>query len=440
MSYSYRTIPSLQTLLVGISLLVICVVVWYIIITSNDSNIIINYKIRYQKSVINYAKSGATLENPTAAHEVRDPAMVEKITTTLAAVKVFTKVNRKTEGSTISPETTGAKVTAHLRAKAAGLTHTTKPTIATKATYKKFVICHSYWEQQMNAVLNMWSFQKWAKKSGNYGVVEPFAHDSVLGFSEQNIFQHNFKTSLRFRDYFDLGQWNKGTEKYKIPPLVNWSEFVEHASRSIHLAICVYKEPGGIFEGDDIKNNPACASEFRKFQSVLGRMLGLLKFRIEKVVCFSFRKYYRTLEDFNSPFNLNSNDTIYFTEWTGIGRMGIGDSTLQRESEPDILTTLLPSARILSDSRRYVKRVLNVDFQSYTAVVFRSVRRLQEMEADGFNHGEVIQHYYSCINQLPYILDHVGRKSFWPLIWEDLVTRLMAMLAVLNLWKCFSTL
>jgi len=40
-------------------------------------------------------------------------------------------------------------------------------------------MCHSYWEQQTNAVLNMWSFQKWAIKSGNYGVVEPFVHDSV---------------------------------------------------------------------------------------------------------------------------------------------------------------------------------------------------------------------------------------------------------------------
>ena len=55
----------------------------------------------------------------------------------------------------------------------------------------------------------------------------------------------------------------------------------------------------------------------------------------------SFLRYYQTLEDCKSLFNLNSNDTIYFTVWTGIGRMEIGDSTLQRESEPDKLISFL---------------------------------------------------------------------------------------------------
>jgi len=203
--------------------------------------------------------------------------------------------------------------------------------------FKKFALCHSYWEQQTNAVLNMWSFQKWAKKSGNFGVLEPFAHDSVLGFSEKNINQHNFNASLRFRDYFDLDQWTKGTEKYKIPPLVDWDDFIEHASRNIVLAVSVFGKPGGIFEGDDIKKHPGCVSEAQRFRTILKNLLGFMGFNIEKVVCYSFAKYLGTLKTFNSPFDPNSNSTIYFTLWTGIGRIGIGDRSLQRMREPNVL-------------------------------------------------------------------------------------------------------
>ena len=98
-------------------------------------------------------------------------------------------------------------------------------------------------------------------------------------------------------------------------------------------------------------------------------------FKVEKVVCYSFVKY------FNSPFDPNSSSTIYFTLWTSVGRIGIGDWSLQRMREPDVLTMMLPSARILTASRSYVKHVLNVDFQGYIAIAFITVRRLQEMEA-----------------------------------------------------------
>jgi len=73
---------------------------------------------------------------------------------------------------------------------------------------------------------------------------------------------------------------------------------------------------------------------------------------------------------------------------------------------------LLSSARILADSRSYVKHALNVDFHGYTAIVFRTIRRLQEMRAKGFNKTQVIQHYYDGIKQLPSILEDLKLKPF----------------------------
>ncbi|XP_065907577.1 uncharacterized protein [Dysidea avara] len=422
-----------KTFLVLFGGVILFLLVVYYEVVSSDSTIFVNFDIHslnaFIKTKISTKENDAETPEITAA--ATQTSMVEHVTNTDSTtegqtrpkkiteasetknIAVTTKASMKTEHPTMTENNTEAiKATTITKPITDATVTTTTVTKSLKTTYKKFAVCHSYWEQQTNAVLNMWSFQKWAKKSGNFSVLEPFAHDSVLGFSGKNVNQHNFNTSLRFRDYFDLDHWTEGTEKYEIPSLVNWSDFVEHASRNIVLAVSVYGKPGGIFKGDDIKSHPGCVSEAQRFRTILKNLLGFLRFTIEKVVCYSFVKYFNTLEIFNSPFDPNSNSTIYFTLWTGIGRIGIGDKTLQRLHEPDVLTMMLPSARILADSRNYVKHVLNVDFQGYTAIVFRTVRRLQEMKAGGFNHSEVIEHYYDCIGQLPDILEQFGLKPF----------------------------
>ena len=130
---------------------------------------------------------------------------------------------------------------------------------------EKFVICYSYWEQQTNSVLNLWSFQKWANLSGNFSVVEPFASNSVLEFTYDLANQHHFDKALRFRDYFDIERWTKGTAKYGIPPLVSWKTFTQHTSKEVIVVLLAYDaSPGGYYEGDKIKNNRRCKEESRK--------------------------------------------------------------------------------------------------------------------------------------------------------------------------------
>ena len=376
-----------------------------------------NNFLKYAVNIISETKSGidaAAMENSVfvgADGKKSDPKVAENITAFTQSIAAKTTEDPTSVENNINSRT--VKMTSQLSTKAADLASTAPSTTtkATKTIYKKFAICHSYWEQQTNAVLNMWSFQKWAKKSGNYGVVEPFVHDSVLGFSEQNIIQRNFDTSLCFRDYFDLDQWNKGTEKYSIPPLVNWDEFVEHASRDIVLAVMVNSRPEGIFIGDDIKKNSQCRREIETFKPIVESLLGNLEFKVVKIVCYSILKTY-SLEEFNSPFDPNNNGTVFFTKWTGIGRVKINDESLHRYQEPEMLSKILPNARIMSDSRNYVKHVLNADFSGYTAIVFRAIRRTQEMNFNGFQKTQILQHFYECIEELPNITKHYGLKSF----------------------------
>ena len=83
----------------------------------------------------------------------------------------------------------------------------------------KFAICSSFWEQQTNALYNMWSYQKWANVTG-FRTLEPFVQSSNFQFTTGILNKYKFKESLSFGDYFDLNFWNKMTMKnYGFPPL-----------------------------------------------------------------------------------------------------------------------------------------------------------------------------------------------------------------------------
>ena len=128
----------------------------------------------------------------------------------------------------------------------------------------RVALCTSYWEQQTNALLNMWSFQKWANQSGNLSVVKPFAGNSVLGFPSEGIKNLDFANVLCFRDYFDLEYWTKETAKYGIPPMVTWDTFIRYASRKVVVVILVYEvPPGGVYTNEDLKNHKGCITQLK---------------------------------------------------------------------------------------------------------------------------------------------------------------------------------
>ena len=132
-----------------------------------------------------------------------------------------------------------------------------------KYSHSRFVLSYSYWEQQTNALLNMWSFQKWANKSGRLKVVEPFAIESKLRFPGTILYKHQFTNTLRFRDYFDLDYWTMETAKLGIEPLVPWDTFLKYANKKVILAIPAYGAvPPGIHVDNEINKSKRCSLNF----------------------------------------------------------------------------------------------------------------------------------------------------------------------------------
>ena len=125
---------------------------------------------------------------------------------------------------------------------------TTAEDSVSRLGHTRFTICSSYWEQQTNAILNMWSLQKWANVTG-FRVVEPFAHQSTLGLTYQVLHHYNYTNALRFRDYFDLDFWDTMCkENHGIPPLEKWNTFALAPKKKTVVVILVYyRVPVGVY-------------------------------------------------------------------------------------------------------------------------------------------------------------------------------------------------
>ena len=296
----------------------------------------------------------------------------------------------------------------------------TEDTEDIKYKHSRFVLSYSYWEQQTNALINMWSLQKWANKSGKLKVVEPFAVESVLEFPGPVLNKHQFTNALRFRDYFDLDHWTKQTAKLGIEPLASWEIFLKYANRKMILAVPSYgAKPPGMYVDSEIDNHGGCKFERDKIRRNIQSLLDFLHFEIIKIVCYAVAYEYKDIlsfEKFNSYLIPDSNATIWFGYWDGIGRLTmIGDSTLDRAygGIESVLAMVRPNPQITIDSRNYVKTVLNSDFREYTAINIRSARRYAEMVLRKHAPSEVMDYFTNCVQKLKNILDKSGSTSYF---------------------------
>ena len=289
-----------------------------------------------------------------------------------------------------------------------------------KYKHSRFVLSHSYWEQQTNALINMWSLQKWANKSGKLKVVEPFAVDSVLEFPASVLYKHQFTNALHFRDYFDLDYWTKETAKLGIEPLVTWETFLKYANRKVIVGLLAYGyAPGGVYVGDEINRCHSCKLAQDTFSHATNSLFTFLHFEVTKTVCFSYfgRQDTLSLEKFNSYLISDSDATIWFGLWRGIEKPGnsriqIGDESLYR-SVDHVLSMVHASPRIIDDSKNYVKTILNSDFREYTAINIRSARRYAEMVLKGRPSSAVMSYFTNCVGKLNDILDKSGSTSYF---------------------------
>ena len=294
------------------------------------------------------------------------------------------------------------------------------PVTSAKDVYKsarlgsvRFGICSSYWEQQTNAVLNMWSFQKWANFTG-FRVLEPFAYQSTLTLTDQILFRYNFTNALQFSDYFDLNLWTEKTkEDYEIPPLEKWDTFALSPLKKTVVVILAYDVfPVGEYVGDDINKHRDCVEQKNQFYNLHAKLFDRLQIQVVKNVCFVFNYKANspiTLNQFNSIILLDNDVNVWFSYWRGIqfDRIAISDHReLYRGygGEENILGMVRTSPRVLKDSRKYVNTVLNVDFKEYTAVAFRTGNRRTALVKDGYSRRQIIQYFHKCAEKVRYAL------------------------------------
>ena len=169
--------------------------------------------------------------------------------------------------------------------------NTNKPRLILR--YHNFVICSSFWEQQTNALYNMWSFQKWANITG-FRTLEPLVQGSNLEFTRSILYNYNFTKSFRFGDYFDLDFWNNMTKKHHgIPPLESWSTYALSKSRQTVVVILLYHvSPQGVYIDNDIDKHPNCVGMKKKFYSRHAFFFSKLHIEAVKNVCFVFGAHF----------------------------------------------------------------------------------------------------------------------------------------------------
>ena len=275
--------------------------------------------------------------------------------------------------------------------------------------YSRFAIVSSYWEQQTNAILNMWSLQKWAKFAG-FNVLEPYAFQSTLGLTDQILYHYNFTNVLHFSDYFDLGLWTNETKRnYGIPAFNNWKMFELSALKKAVVAILVYDVfPVGEYMGDDINKHHDCVEHKKEFYSQHTKLFDRLQIQVVRNVCFVFNYLAKspiTLHRFNSFILLNNDVNVWFSVWRGIqfDRIAVMDhKNLLRDygGEESILGMVRTSPRVLRDSRKYVNTVLKVNFLEYTAVAFRTGNRRTALVRKGYSRQHVIEYFHECAKEV----------------------------------------
>ena len=282
-----------------------------------------------------------------------------------------------------------------------------------RSGYVRFGICYSYWEQQTNAVLNMWSFQKWANFTG-FKVLEPFAYQSTLALTDEILYQYNFTNALHFGDYFDLDFWTRKTEEdYGIPPLEKWNKFALSPLKKTVVVILAYDVfPVGEYVGNDINKHPDCIEQKNTFYDQHAKLFDRLHIQVVRNVCFVFNYKAKSpipLHLFNSLILQDDDVNVWFSYWRGIqfDRIAISDHyKLHRGygGEENILTMIRTSPRVLQDSRNYVNTILKVDFKEYTAVAFRTGNRRTALVRSGYSRSQVIQYFRGCAEEVQYAL------------------------------------
>ena len=285
--------------------------------------------------------------------------------------------------------------------------------IVHKSHGHRYAISSSYWEQQTNAIINMFCMQRWAHSVG-LTVVEPFACQSELKFPYELLHNASLSNTLMLHDYIDIDYWNERTSEWGVPPLETWENFIKHSTKKITVVVMSHFGAGGTYINDEIQSHPNCLKWKRWFFETHAKLFRVLHFEAVRVVCFTFFEHIMTPETFNAGLQVEGEEdiTVWFTEWRGVenGRIsfvGFGNNEFGRTQggQDNLLTMIRSSKRLLSDSKKYVHQVLGVEFDQYDAVVIRVKPK------NGYTVEDNVEHYSKCAEVLEDHLKAVTHNS-----------------------------
>ena len=268
---------------------------------------------------------------------------------------------------------------------------------------KGFILVSRYYEQQIGAAMNLLTLSKWAKTVGAFPV-EPFVSKSEF---YNYVSGGKLKNPLYFHDYFDIELWNKMCLNVSAMPLISWSTFMADNPGKFILVIDVGQETSKqAFINEEIMNEVACKESFlnyeTKLQYYITHTLGA-NMNVIRRVCISFKKRH--------PINISSftdiiygdiepNDAVvWFQLWRGIMRnMRVRIIEPEYARSLETIKMLQTSKRIIDDSKKYVRNILQSDFGKYVAISFRTFKRAKRFFKK--EKKSSMEFFHSCISQL----------------------------------------
>ena len=272
--------------------------------------------------------------------------------------------------------------------------------INTSSNSKGFILVNTYFEQQVGAAMNLLTLSKWAKTVGTFPV-EPFA----LNASFHNyIHTDMLKNALYFHDYFDVELWNRLCLNINAMPLISFNKFIAHNPGKFILVLHVDTKLSKLaFVNDEVVGS-VCEERFLEYEQELHNYITkTLSTNMETVrhVCISAKHGPIHINNFTNIIygNLDpSKVVVWFSAWIGIAktaRYKIIEDEYARNLE--VIKMLQSSKRIIDDSNKYVKNILQSNFGNYVAVSFRSVKRAKRYWIEG---EDPMEFFHSCILEL----------------------------------------
>ena len=175
-----------------------------------------------------------------------------------------------------------------------------------------FVLSLLFYEQIGNGASNIMNLQCWAG-SLQMTVVEPFIRESRDSGDQVFFFDllDSSKSPPRYRDLFDIHQWNRYSIKHGFAPLASIEDFLTKASRGIILVTIIYSGSSKCPKEREVSQDTLIRFEYHNFIVVRKVCINLLH-----------EGRLRTRQEFNElifgELLGKSNVTVVFDEWRGI--------------------------------------------------------------------------------------------------------------------------